>query len=101
MEMDYISLIKRPITDELDDFNKLFDEALSHTDGMLAQALDHIRRRTGKRMRPILILLMTRNHGMVNSATQNAAVDWSYCTRQALFTMMWWMRVRSVADRLR
>ena len=50
MEMDYISLIKRPITDELDDFNKLFDEALSHTDGMLAQALDHIRRRTGKRM---------------------------------------------------
>ncbi len=74
MEMDYISLIKRPITDELDDFNKLFDEALSHTDGMLAQALDHIRRRTGKRMRPILILLMARNHGMVNSATQNAAV---------------------------
>lgn len=74
MEMDYISLIKRPITDELDDFNKLFDEALSHTDGMLAQALDHIRRRTGKRMRPILILLMARNHGMVSSATQNAAV---------------------------
>lgn len=74
MEMDYISLIKRPITDELDDFNKLFDDALSHTDGMLAQALDHIRRRTGKRMRPILILLMARNHGMVSSATQNAAV---------------------------
>lgn len=72
--MDYISLIKQPILDDLNDFNKLFAEALSHTDGMLSQALEHIRQRTGKRMRPILILLMARNYGCVNSATQNAAV---------------------------
>lgn len=72
--MDYISLIKQPILDDLNDFNKLFAEALSHTDGMLSQALEHIRQRTGKRMRPILILLVARNYGCVNSATQNAAV---------------------------
>lgn len=72
--MDYLSLIKQPISDELDDFNKLFSESLSHTDGMLSQALEHIRQRTGKRMRPILILLMARNYGVVNSSTQNAAV---------------------------
>lgn len=72
--MDYLSLIKRPISEELNDFNKLFYDALSHTDGMLSQALDHIRQRTGKRMRPILILLMARNYGQINSATQNAAL---------------------------
>ena len=72
--MDYLSLIKQPIINELDDFNELFSKALSHTDGMLSQALEHIRKRTGKRMRPILILLMARNYGLVTSATQNAAV---------------------------
>lgn len=72
--MDYLSLIKQPIINELDNFNELFSKALSHTDGMLSQALEHIRKRTGKRMRPILILLMARNYGLVTSATQNAAV---------------------------
>ncbi len=72
--MDYISLIKQPIERELSDFNNLFGEALSHTDGLLSQALAYIRQRTGKRMRPMLIMLMARNYGRVTSVTQNAAV---------------------------
>ncbi len=72
--MDYLSRIKQPIESELSDFNKLFDEALSHTDGLLSQALAYIRQRTGKRMRPILIMLMARNYGQVSDVTQNAAV---------------------------
>lgn len=56
------------------DFNALFDRSLSHTDGMLSQALGHIRQKTGKRMRPMLILLMARNYGAVTRSTQNAAV---------------------------
>lgn len=56
------------------DFNALFDHSLSHTDGMLAQALAHIRQKTGKRMRPMLILLMARNYGAVTDSTLNAAV---------------------------
>ena len=36
--------------------------------------LDHIRQRAGKRMRPILILLMARNFGKVSSVTQHSAV---------------------------
>ncbi len=72
--MDYLSLIKQPIKEELEGFNALFDASMSHTDGMLSQALAHIRQRTGKRMRPMLILLMARNYGVVTEATQNAAV---------------------------
>ncbi len=72
--MDYISLIKQPIERELSDFNNLFGEALSHTDGLLSQALAYIRQRTGKRMRPMLIMLMARNYGQVTGVTQNAAV---------------------------
>lgn len=56
------------------DFNALFDHSLSHTDGMLSQALAHIRQKTGKRMRPMLILLMARNYGAVADSTLNAAV---------------------------
>ena len=56
--MDYISVIKQPIESELEDFVQLFNESLSHTDGLLQQVLDHIRKRAGKRMRPMLILLM-------------------------------------------
>ena len=72
--MDYLSLIKHPIERELTDFNNLFAESLSHTDGLLSQALAYIRQRTGKRMRPMLILLMARNFGTVSEVTQNAAV---------------------------
>ena len=72
--MDYLSLIKEPIAGELERFNSLFDESMSHTDGLLSQALAHIRKKAGKRMRPMLILLMARNYGDVTAVTQNAAV---------------------------
>ena len=73
-EMDYLSIITEPISSELTDFIALFNQSLSHTNGMLTQALDHIRQRAGKRMRPILILLMAKNFGKITDATQHAAV---------------------------
>lgn len=72
--MDYLSLIRQPIEAELSDFIDLFNESLEHTDGLLSQALDHIRKRAGKRMRPMLILLMARNFGEVTRVTQHSAV---------------------------
>ena len=72
--MDFLSLIKQPIGAELEEFVQLFDKSLSGKDGMLGQALDHIRNRSGKRMRPMLILLIAKNFGLVNEATQHAAV---------------------------
>ena len=72
--MDYLSLIKQPISTEIADFIELFNQSLSHSDGMLGQALEHIRKRAGKRMRPMLILLMAKNFGTISAATQHAAV---------------------------
>ncbi|MBQ8047786.1 MAG: polyprenyl synthetase family protein [Prevotella sp.] len=72
--MDFLNVIKEPITSELADFIELFNRSLTHEDGMLSQALTHIRQRAGKRMRPMLILLMARNFGRVNGQTLYAAV---------------------------
>lgn len=72
--MDYVSQIRKPITGELDEFIAMFNDTLSHSDGLLSQALGHIRSRGGKRMRPMLILLMAKNFGAVSEITQRAAV---------------------------
>ena len=47
---------------------------MTHKDGLLGQALEHVRDKGGKRMRPILILLMTKSFGKVTSVAQYAAV---------------------------
>lgn len=72
--MDYLSIIKSPISKELDDFISLFNKALTHDDGLLAKALEHIRNRGGKRMRPLLMLLMAKNFGEVTFVAQHAAI---------------------------
>lgn len=72
--MDYLSTIRTPIHTELKDFIALFDESLTHKDGLLGQALEHVRAKGGKRMRPILILLLTKSFGKVTSVAQYAAV---------------------------
>ena len=72
--MSQLSLIKKPIEGYLDDFIKLFNDSLSHTDGLLSQVLEHIRSRGGKRMRPMLILLIAKNYGGISSVTQHSAV---------------------------
>ncbi|MBQ2496354.1 MAG: polyprenyl synthetase family protein, partial [Prevotella sp.] len=72
--MDYLSTIKQPISQELDEFILRFSDSLSHTDGLLSQALEHIKNRGGKRMRPMLIFLLAKNFGQVSDVTQNAAL---------------------------
>lgn len=74
MLMDYLSLIRQPITSELARFSDMFSAALTHDDGLLSQALGHIRSRVGKRMRPMLILLIAKNYGQVTDVTQHAAI---------------------------
>ncbi len=71
---DFISTIRRPIEDNIVVFNEMFAESLSHSDGQLSIALNHIRQRAGKRMRPMLILLMARNFGNVTETTYRAAL---------------------------
>ena len=74
MFMDYVSLITEPISKELTDFIGLFNSSLAHENGMLGCALEHVKQRAGKRMRPILILLMAKNFGKVSRVTLHSAV---------------------------
>ena len=73
--MDSISLIKTPIEAELEDFKALFDTPLSDSNALLDSVITHIRKRNGKMMRPILVLLVARLYGAVTPATLHAAVS--------------------------
>ncbi len=72
--MDYLSIIKEPITAELEQFVSLFNASLTHEDKLQEEIFSRIRSRAGKRMRPMLIMLMARNYGCVTQATLHAAV---------------------------
>lgn len=72
--MDYLSIIRRPIESDLRCFIELFNQSLTHTDGLLSEVLSYVRQRAGKQMRPMLMLLMAKNYGQVSEVTQYAAV---------------------------
>ena len=72
--MDYLSFIRKPIESDFKEFQQKFQSALTHSDGLLSKALEHICQRAGKQMRPMLTLLSARNYGDVSDVTQNAAV---------------------------
>ena len=74
MNMDYLSVIKKPITEELNHFIDLFNTSLEHQDGLLSQVLMFIKQRSGKRMRPMLMLLIAKAFGCVSEVTQHAAI---------------------------
>lgn len=73
--MDYSSLIKSPISEELEDFKELFESSLSSSNLLLNSVIAHIRQKNGKMMRPILVLLSAKLYGNVCSATLHAAVS--------------------------
>ncbi|WP_336524982.1 polyprenyl synthetase family protein, partial [Bacteroides acidifaciens] len=73
--MDSISLIRTPIEAELADFKNLFDSSLSSSNALLNSVVSHIRQRSGKMMRPILVLLVARLYGAVRPSTLHAAVS--------------------------
>jgi octaprenyl-diphosphate synthase len=72
--MDYLSIIKRPIESELNEFISIFNSSLTYSNGFLEEVLSYIRQRAGKRMRPMLILLTTKAFGEVTHVSQYAAV---------------------------
>ena len=72
--MDHLMLIQQPIEEHLNNFIDMFNGALTHSDQLLSQVLTHIRQRGGKRMRPILILLLAKNYGEVSKTTLHSAV---------------------------
>lgn len=72
--MDKLSILRRPVEAELARYKELFQVALSHEDDYLGQALDYVRRREGKMMRPLLVVLMAREYGEVKEESLLSAV---------------------------
>lgn len=72
--MDKLSAMRRPVEQELASYRVLFDAALAHEDDFLGQALNYVRARQGKMMRPILVLLMAKELGVVNDNSLRSAV---------------------------
>ena len=72
--MDYLSVIRKPIEKDLEDFKQVFEKVLTRDDGLLGQVLGHIRQRGGKRMRPVMTLLSALNCGEINESTLHSAV---------------------------
>ncbi len=69
-----LDIIRKPIEAELEQFIELFNSALSTPEGLLSEVLNHIKQRAGKRMRPILILLVSKAFGDITDVSQYAAV---------------------------
>ena len=72
--MDIASVIQAPISAELEDFRQLFARSLSSSNPLLNSVIEHIRQRSGKMMRPMLVLLSAKLCGAVSSAALHAAV---------------------------
>lgn len=72
--MNHLDLLRQPVATELEQYQLLFADALTHEDDYLGQVLAHIRQRKGKMMRPLLVLLVARECGAVNEQTLRAAV---------------------------
>ena len=72
--MDIASVIQAPISAELEDFRQLFARSLSSSNPLLNSVIEHIRQRSGKMMRPMLVLLSAKLCGAVSPAALHAAV---------------------------
>lgn len=73
--MDKIELIKLPIEKELGEFKALFEASLYSTNPLLNEVLTYVKKRNGKMMRPILVLLMAKLFGEVTDSTLHAALS--------------------------
>ena len=73
--MDKIELIKRPIRKELDEFKNLFDASLTADNQLLNEALTYIKKRNGKMMRPMLVMLVAKLYGSLTISTQHVALS--------------------------
>ncbi len=72
--MERLSRIIRPVEAELERFQQFFNGALDSPDPLLKSALEHIKQRRGKMMRPILVFLTAKWLGKVTDATFYSAV---------------------------
>lgn len=73
--MEKREIIERPIEKELSEFKSLFGASLQSDTPLLDEVLAYIKKRNGKMMRPILVLLIAKLYGQVTDATQHVALS--------------------------
>lgn len=73
--MNKIDLIKQPVAKELEEFRGLFEDSLTSTDPLLGEVLSYVKKRSGKMMRPILVMLMAKLFGTLSDSTFHAALS--------------------------
>ena len=71
--MDLMSTIKKPIEQEIADFNGYFNSLLKSDVMLMNDALSFIGESTGKMMRPLLLLLIAKSIGNINDKSYSAA----------------------------
>ena len=72
--MDILSQIRKPVAEDLARYERLFDSVLDHEDDFLGRALQYVRSRKGKMMRPLLVLLIARECGAIGEKALLSAV---------------------------
>ena len=72
--MDILSQIRKPVAEDLARYERLFDSVLDHEDDFLGRALQYVRSRKGKMMRPLLVLLIARECGAIGEKVLHSAV---------------------------
>ena len=73
--MSLLTEIRNPIEQELAQFEKIFNESLTSPNPLLMGAISHLRKRNGKLMRPILVLLFAKMFGEVRTEALHAAAS--------------------------
>lgn len=73
--MDVLSLIRKPVEEDLVRYSTLFETDFVHDNPLLHIALQHIKQRQGKRLRPMLMLLVSRALGTPDERVLNASVS--------------------------
>lgn len=73
--MDIKLSITNPITEELEQFGKMFDDTLKSSNETLHNVFSHLLQSKGKMMRPTLLLLLAKGLGCLNDKSYHSAVS--------------------------
>ncbi len=73
--MNYIDNIRKPIQAEMQLFGKTFAESLSTDNELLLNVNEFVLQKSGKQLRPMIVLLSAKLCGTVNKATINGAIS--------------------------
>ncbi|MFT3751465.1 MAG: polyprenyl synthetase family protein [Paludibacter sp.] len=75
VQMNFIETIKRPILEEMQLFGKTFADALSTDNPMLESVNEYVLQKSGKQLRPMMVVLSAKLCGEVNQSTIDSALS--------------------------